>query len=378
MQDGLRLAGGAARERDQARVARRRARRAAPARRRTARSSGTSTTGQSGAAASSSARLRSSATISAGGHGVDAAGAGPWRAAARCTAARRRRCGSTRPSRRPTRGGCRSASSRRRRGRRRGARSAPASARCASRDLAEAPLAPRAVARELDAARAAPAGARVDDVARRSSCAVFSPVTRPKHDSGAAEDQHGRSRRPVHREDRRAEGDHRDGPPVRRRADPAERRALRPRGRVPGADRRADEGARAVRRHDPRGVRRDGARPDDLRDDRRGALARLDLDLGRRQHALHRLLPADEVRHRGAEAEVPAADGDRRDPRRLLAVRARARLRRAGDQDDRQEAATTAPTRSTARRCGSRTACAPTSSSCSSRPTRTPSRATRA
>ena len=43
-----------------------------------------------------------------------------------------------------------------------------------------------------------------------------------------------------------------------------------------------------------------------------------------RQHALHRLLPADEVRHRGAEAEVPAADGDRRDPRRLLAVRARA------------------------------------------------------
>ena len=36
---------------------------------------------------------------------------------------------------------------------------------------------------------------------------------------------------------------------------------------------------------------------------------------GHRQHALHRLLPADEVRHRRAEAEVPAADGDRRDPR---------------------------------------------------------------
>ena len=37
---------------------------------------------------------------------------------------------------------------------------------------------------------------------------------------------------------------------------------------------------------------------------------------------------------------------------------------------------TTTPTRSTARRCGSRTACAPTSCSCSSRPTRTPSRPT--
>ena len=61
-----------------------------------------------------------------------------------------------------------------------------------------------------------------------------------------------------------------------------QRRALRPRGRVPRADRRADEGARAVRGDDPRGVRRHGPGPDDLRDDRRGALARLDLDLGRR------------------------------------------------------------------------------------------------
>ena len=80
-----------------------------------------------------------------------------------------------------------------------------------------------------------------------------------------------------------------------------------------------------------------GPRPHDLRDDRRGALARLDLDLRRHQHALHRQLPADEVRHRRAEAEVPAADGDRRDPRRVLALRARAGLRRAGDQDVRQE-----------------------------------------
>ena len=56
------------------------------------------------------------------------------------------------------------------------------------------------------------------------------------------------------------------------------------------------------------------------------------------QHPLHRLLPADEVRHRRAEGEVPAADGHRRDPRRVLALRARARLRRPGDQDVGQEA----------------------------------------
>ena len=43
------------------------------------------------------------------------AGAGPWRAAARCTAGPPRRCESTRPSSAPTRGGCRSASSPRRR-----------------------------------------------------------------------------------------------------------------------------------------------------------------------------------------------------------------------------------------------------------------------
>ena len=100
---------------------------------------------------------------------------------------------------------------------------------------------------------------------------------------------HGTGHPAVLGEDRRAEGHHRDGPAVRRRADHPQGRALRPRGRVPGADRRADEGARPVRGHDPRGVRRDGAGPDDLRDDRRGALARLDLDLRRRQHPLHRL-----------------------------------------------------------------------------------------
>ena len=138
-------------------------------------------------------------------------------------------------------------------------------------------------------------------------------------------------------EDRRAARDHRDGAPVRRRADHPQGRALRPRGRVPRADRRADEGARPVRGHDPRGVRRDGARPHHLRDDRRGAVARLDLDLRRRQHPFHRLLPADEVRHRRAEGALPAEDGDGRDPGRVLAVGARGRLRRPGHQGDRDQ-----------------------------------------
>ena len=99
---------------------------------------------------------------------------------------------------------------------------------------------------------------------------------------------------------------------------------------------------------------------------------------GDHQHALHRLLPAAEVRDRRAEAEVPAAHGDRRAARRLLALRARARLRRPGHQDLGQEGRRRRTTRSTARRCGSPTACGPASSSCWSRPTPTPSRATRA
>ncbi len=49
---------------------------------------------------------------------------------------------------------------------------------------------------------------------------------------------------------------------------------------------------------------------------------------------------------------VPAAHGDRRDQSRLLALRARAWLRCAGDQDLREEGRGT-PTRSTVRRCGS-------------------------
>ena len=66
----------------------------------------------------------------------------------------------------------------------------------------------------------------------------------------------GRRDRRVHRADRHPARHHRDGAPVRRRADHPQRRALRPRGHLPGADRRADEGARPVRGDDPRGVRR--------------------------------------------------------------------------------------------------------------------------
>ena len=61
-------------------------------------------------------------------------------------------------------------------------------------------------------------------------------------------------------------------------------------------------------------------------------------DLRDRQHALHRLLSADEVRHRGAAPEVPAADGDRRAPGGVQPERARARLRRRRDQDVRAQA----------------------------------------
>ena len=141
----------------------------------------------------------------------------------------------------------------------------------------------RAASRRARArASASRRGSRPSRTSRRSSRRYSPRIERREAHPELGAPDNGRSSHPVHREDRRAEGDHRDGAPVRRRADPAQRRALRPRGLVPGADRRADEGAGAVRGDDPRGVRRDGAGPDDLRDDRRGALARLDLDLGRR------------------------------------------------------------------------------------------------
>ena len=66
----------------------------------------------------------------------------------------------------------------------------------------------------------------------------------------------------------------------------------------------------------------------DVRAGGRGDRARLDERVGRDQHPLHRGLHADAARHRGAEAEVPAADGDRRGARRVLDVRAGPGLRR--------------------------------------------------
>ena len=120
-----------------------------------------------------------------------------------------------------------------------------------------------------------------------------------------------------------------------------------------------------------------GESPHHLHDDRRGALARLDLDLGHRQHALHRLLPADEVRHRGAEAEVPAEDGDRRAARVVLAVRARARLRRPGDQDQRHQAGRRQLRDQRPEDVGHQRPHAPACASCWSRPRR-PTRPTRA
>ena len=62
---------------------------------------------------------------------------------------------------------------------------------------------------------------------------------------------------------------------------------------------------------------------------------------GHRQHALHRLLSADEVRHRRAARAAAAEDGHGRDPRGVLHVRARAGLRRGGDQDARPRATAT-------------------------------------
>ena len=202
----------------------------------------------------------------------------------------------------------------------------------------------RPALRHLDARRRRPrpraagrAGARRCAARTPSWPATRAATRRSTTEARGYPQPHGSRHGPLHREDRRPARHHRDGAPVRGQRGPPDRRGARPRGQVPRGRGRADEGARPVRGDHPRGVRRDGARPDDLRDDRRGALARLDLDLGHRQHPLHRLLPADEVRHRRAEERVPAPHGHRRDPRRLLAVGARVRLGRAGHQVHRQE-----------------------------------------
>ena len=156
-----------------------------------------------------------------------------------------------------------------------------------------------------------------------------------------------RDRRP-HRHPGR---DHQDGAAVRRHQDPPGGHRARARRRVPDRDRRGPQGAGHLRADDPRGVRRPGGVPADLRPRRRGDRARLDERLGRHQHPLHRRLHAPAARHRGAEAEVPAEDGHRRGAWLLLDVRAGAGLRRGRDQDQgRQERGMAMP--SPARRCG--------------------------
>ena len=81
----------------------------------------------------------------------------------------------------------------------------------------------------------------------------------------------------------------------------------------------------------PERVRRPGRVAADLRIVRRGTGPRLDERLRGDQHPLHRRLHDPPARHRRTEAALPAPDGHRRDPRRVLDVRTRTRLRRRRD-----------------------------------------------
>ena len=72
----------------------------------------------------------------------------------------------------------------------------------------------------------------------------------------------------------------------------------------------------------------------------------------RHQHPLHRGLHADAARHRGAEAEVPAADGHRRGARLVLDVRAGRWAPTSRRSRPRPCRGRRRLRRSTARRCG--------------------------
>ena len=251
-------------------------------------SSGASSAG-GGGAASSSVVARAPSSVGAGPAGRARASPRCARRRRRAAAARRRAAaagpsarscsvhgsttspgGSRRASSAPTPGGCRPASARRRRAGRRARASAPASARGARRRPRRTST--RAARRRGPArpARGRPAGAASTTSRAKFTGAEYdgSRIRSPMAVAPAFYEKTDEQKAIIEM--------------VRQFVDEQiipQGRALRRRGRVPGADRRADEGARAVRRDDPRGVRRDGARPDDLRDDRRGALARLDLDL---------------------------------------------------------------------------------------------------
>ena len=132
----------------------------------------------------------------------------------------------------------------------------------------------------------------------------------------------------------------------------------RARGPLSRSDRRADEGARPVRHHDPRGVRRARARPAHLHRRHRGARVRLDVAVGHRQHAHDRRAPDRAPRHRSAEAALAAAPRDRRAARVPLVVGGRRRAATRGTSRAGRRATATS-TSSTARSSGSRTASAP-------------------
>ena len=143
----------------------------------------------------------------------------------------------------------------------------------------------------------------------------------------------------------------------------AGRARARQRRRVPARDRRADEGARALRRDHRRGLRRPRPVGVDLCADRHQGRVGLDGAVGHLQFAPDHGLGDRAQRHRGAEAQVPAEDGERRVPRQHRPDRAERRLRPAGDPH-RSPGATATTTSSTAARPGSPTACTATARCC--------------
>ena len=136
------------------------------------------------------------------------------------------------------------------------------------------------------------------------------------------------------------------------------RRPLSPR------DGGADAGVRAVRRDHPRGVRRSGALGVDLRADRRGDLAGVDVAHRRDQHPPDGGGARPPLRHRRAACALPPAPRGRRAARRSGAHRTRLRHRPAGGAHHR-DACRRRVRAATARRCGSPTRTRGTVSRCS-------------
>ena len=120
------------------------------------------------------------------------------------------------------------------------------------------------------------------------------------------------------------------GPLPRARRAPGRARAGS-RRHLPGRDRREAEDARALRRHHRARVRRPRAPGGDLRADRRAHVGGVDVGAGIFQFASHHGGGGAALRHRGAEAPLPAAFRERRAARRHRADRARLRHRPAGD-----------------------------------------------